>query len=352
MSMKNNKSKVRSKDQLVKSILIIVVLWLIGSMALSLVSNFMIRTITISSENREKVYESYGFVDSEAYLVNSPYTGEATPLIPEGQRVRKNEAVFKVVGSEGTAMQSQAEKVMYAPLAGMVSYLVDGYETYETMEQIGALDLEQVYKTLEKTVRNNHVQEGMPYAKIVNNFDQIYLYIPCKINDYTADLNVDEVITVRLMDIDAELYGTIVDSTKVVLGQPDEDAEPEEGTVKQTDPKEEINAADPALDATQGEFMIKVDLGPVNQAVLSRRVFMVQLPYNVKQDITLPANAVVYKDDVPGVYCVSKGFVVWQRINIVEQMDRQIIVDNLAEGTKVITSPRLVKEGEKITVRN
>ena len=34
--------------------------------------------------------------------------------------------VFRVTAVEGSAMQGETEKIMYAPLAGLVSYHVDG----------------------------------------------------------------------------------------------------------------------------------------------------------------------------------------------------------------------------------
>lgn len=367
MSKKQSKKRryKQSPDKLIKGLLGLAIIWLLGSVFFMAVVNMMTKTVIIGSEIREEVYSTYGFVGARSYVINSPLTGEGTAIAPEGFRVRKNEAVFSVLGAAGSAMQSQQEKVMYTPVSGVVSYKVDGFEDYHTIEQVATLDLKAMHDN-PPIAKVSTPQEGLPYAKIVNNLVDIHVFVPCEVTSQTQELEVDDTIKIRFPEIDLETVGRIVDSNKVVqMGDetaPDvlDDGITDALASEATEPKteelellpEEPSTMEPEVKDPQKEakqiFYLEIDLGDVRQVVLGQRVFQVELLRNAKSVISIPKNAVVYKGDEPGVYCLKKGFVLWQGIEIKETLDKEVIVAHLSEGTEVITTPKLVSEGKKV----
>ena len=320
MAEKHIKKHLLSRDRVIKFVLAFALLWFFISFVLSAITGMMIKTTIIGKKTVENVVTPYGMVTYDSYTIASPLSGQGSPIIEEGVRVRKNEAVFRVTAVEGSAMQGETEKIMYAPLAGLVSYHVDGYEDIKTLEEARGLDLKAIYKAQEDKVWDSVAAAGTNYAKIINSFDDIFIYLDCESNSYTQTFEPDLKIRIRFPEINYSTICRIVEAKPVFA----DDAE---------------------------HIWVKADLGTADQAVFGQRVWQVELPYDVARVIEIDKEAVVYQNGQPGVYVLEKGFAYWKAINITEERENTYIVEDMAEGTEIVTTPKLVGEGERVKVK-
>ncbi len=320
MAEKHIKKHLLSRDRVIKFVLAFALLWFFISFVLSAITGMMIKTTIIGKKTVENVVTPYGMVTYDSYTIASPLSGQGSPIIEEGVRVRKNEAVFRVTAVEGSAMQGETEKIMYAPLAGLVSYHVDGYEDIKTLEEARGLDLKAIYKAQEDKVWDSVAAAGTNYAKIINSFDDIFIYLDCESNSYTQTFEPDLKIRIRFPEINYSTICRIVEAKPVFA----DDAE---------------------------HIWVKADLGTADQAVFGQRVWQVELPYDVARVIEIDKEAVVYQNGQPGVYALEKGFAYWKAINITEERENTYIVEDMAEGTEIVTTPKLVGEGERVKVK-
>lgn len=320
MTEKHIKKRRFAREQVIKFVLVFVLIWFAISFVLSNIIGMMIKTAVIGKETVENVCTPYGLVTCDAYLVDSPLNGQGSAITQEGERVRKNEAVYRVTAPAGSAMQSATEKIMYAPLAGIVSYRVDGYEYIKSMEDVQALDLADIHKTQAGREWETKATSGEAFAKILNNFDDIFIYMDCDQNSYTETFEADMRVRIRFPELG---YSTLCRIVEVEPWQND----------------------------GIGRYWIKADLGTAEQAVLNQRVWQVELPYDVTQVIEIPKEAIVYMDGEPGVYTLDKGFAYWSAVTITEERSDTYVVEDLKEGTEIVTTPKLVGEGERVKAK-
>lgn len=320
MTEKHTKRHLLSRDRVIKFILAFVLLWFFISFVISSITGMMVKTTIIGKKTVENIVNPYAMVTYDAYRIPSPLSGQGSAIMEEGERVRKNEAVYRVTAVEGSAMQGQSEKIMYAPLAGLVSYHIDAYEDIHSLEEAQGLDLAAIYKAQAGESWDGKASAGADYAKIINSFDDIFIYMDCESNSYTQTFEPDMKIRIRFPEID---YSTICRIVEVKTSIHD-DAE---------------------------HIWVKADLGTADQAVFGQRVWRVELPYDVARVIEIDKDAVVYQNGQPGVYTLDKGFAYWHAINITEEREDSYIVDDMEEGTEIVTTPKLVGEGERVKVK-
>lgn len=320
MTEKHTKRHLLSRDRVIKFILAFVLLWFFVSFVISTITGMMIKTTIIGKKTVENIVEPYGMVTYNAYRIPSPLSGQGSPIIEEGERVRKNEAVYRVTAVEGSAMQGETEKIMYAPIAGLVSYHIDAYEDVQTLEEAQGLDLAAAYEAQEDKTWDSKTTAGADYAKLINSFDDIFIYMDCESNSYTQTFAPDMKIRIRFPAIEYSTVCRIVEVKPIIQGD-----------------KEHI--------------WVKADLGTADQVVFGQRIWQVALPYDVAQVIEIDKDAVVYQDGQPGVYTLEKGFAYWQAINIAEEREDTYIVEDMTEGTEIVTTPKLVGEGERVKVK-
>ena len=88
-----------------------------------------------------------------------------------------------------------------------------------------------------------------------------------------------------------------------------------------------------------------------NAGVYQQRIYQIELPYNSERVLAIPKQALAKKRGVDGVYYLHKGFVFWKEVTVSERWIEQgvlIVEDGLEEGDIVVTTPKLVREGENI----
>ncbi len=306
--MTQKKKKFYLKEHTVKILLFIIVAWLIVTLASNQIRAAMVHTEEVKTTVHEHVETGYGLLHGTETLVFAMADGAVEPIIQEGERVRKGNAVLKVGSSYS-----------YTNVAGRVSYLLDGLEGVSDLNAICSTDLETSYAE-QRTAQNSSVAEcaaGEGVAKVINVFDDIYLYMTVPRTAFSSNLMAEQQINVRLVDIDGQVHATVIE----------------------------------LLDTPDGFRYLKLKLGALEETVFQQRIYQVEIPYDQVYAISISPDCLVEKDGQMGVYYLQKGFVFWKAVTVGatwEETGDVIIEEGLESGDMIITTPRLVREGENI----
>lgn len=313
------KKKVRKlypKENIVKILLLVIVIWFLGSLVVNQVRNNLIQTETVKTRVLEHFDTGYGLFTGTETVIVAPAEGAVERTMAEGERVRKGNAVFNVNGS-----------IAYTNEAGRVSYQIDGLEGNTDLSAVCSTDLETRYAEQQNVGKqqNTEAVAGMPYAKVINTFGNTELYLTVPRTEYTSTLEVEQKIPVRFVDIEFEVQATIME----------------------------------LLDTPDDTRYLKLKLGTVKETVFQQRIYKIELPYDRVTAIAVPEQALVEKKGETGVYYLQKGFVFWKTVKTGQTWPDQGLVviedtqegeeeDGLKDGDIVVTTPRLVHEGENI----
>lgn len=313
--MANKKGrKLYPKENIVKILLLIIVVWFVATILVNQVRSSLIQTERLSVTVLEHIEEGYGLLSGEEVAIAAPADGVVERLVTEGNRVRKGNAVFSANGV-----------IAYTNNAGRVSYQIDGLEGITDLSAICGTNLEERYAAQQSDTgepQTTDAVSGAVYAKVINTFDEIYLYITVPHNTYTDSLEVDKQIPVRLTDLDYEVTAQVTD----------------------------------IVDAGDSGRYLKLKLSDVKEIVFQQRIYKIELPYNRTSAIAVPKEAVVEKHGKTGVYYLQKGFVLWQEVTLGDEWpDLGLVVveqteenSGLEAGDVIVTTPHLVHEGENI----
>ncbi len=305
---KKKTRKLYLKDNIVKILLLIIVVWFFGALAANQIRGNLVQTEEIKVQTLEQIDSGYGLLSGPETALLAPADGPLVPTMPEGTRVRKGNAVFSVNGS-----------IVYAVEAGRVSYQIDGLEGITDLNTICSTDLAARYTAQQEPNQeaSADVLNGAVCAKLVNIFDEVYLYVTVAHTDYTASLELDQWIPVRLVDLDYEVQAKVTEM----------------------------------LDAADGTRYLKLKLAEVKETVFQQRIYKVELPYDRLSAIAVPIDALVERDGEQGVYYLQKGFVFWNPVTVGEIREEEgmaVIEEGLESGDLIVTTPHLVREGENI----
>ena len=296
------------KDHIVKILLLVIVVWLVFTLASNQIRSAMVQTEEVKSTVLEQVETGYGLLRGSESLVIAQADGTVEPVVQEGERVRKGNAVFKV-----------GEAYSYTNFAGRVSYQLDGLESTSDLNTICSTNLESSYAEQQngqkKTIADAAAGEGR--AKVINTFDDVYLYVTVARSTYTAGLEANQKIPVRLADINKQMQATVTE----------------------------------VLDTADGFRYLKLKLGSVKETVFQQRIYKIEFPYDQQKAVAVSPDVLVEKDGQTGVYYLQKGFVFWEAVTVGQTWEKNgkvIIESGLEDGDMIVTTPHLVREGENI----
>ena len=304
-------SRIR-KDKVIKIAVVVVAAVLAVSYLIRYISLSNLETVIVPPEQAYVTYETYGFVCVDEYLLNAAFDAKLTPVIQEGKRVGKNYAVYALQRTTEDGGVEENLNYFYAPLAGLVSYKIDGYENLDDLAQIYSLDMAGIYETLAQSQVSETVQNGQACAKIINNVGGVRLVCTLPKNEYTDELQEKSSVEINFPELDWKGQFSIISQTD--LG-----------------------------DKVALELQKKA---PHDDLYLSR-IVKAEFGHYVRQDVVLPKGAVIYRESEVGVYVISKKFVTYKTIEILEtdEVNGTVTVDGLSEGDEVIINAQRVKEG-------
>lgn len=310
--------RAQKKDKAIKIVLVIVMVALAASALVNYIYKHDIKTTVIPDKKVYESYDAYGFVCAEEYLMEQAFDGKLTAVTGEGERVGKNQAVYALqrVGEDGGVNETM--NYFYAPVAGLVSYYTDGYEKWDDVEEIAALDLPALYEQLkqshqerEEALKNGQAT-GQVACEIINNVGELRLVCTLAKSDYTEKLK------------DAK-------NVRAVF--------PELGIEESFQIKALIEKGD--------NVVLDLQTAAAWDKLYLQRVVKMQVGHYVDIKIVLPTEAIIYRDGEAGVYVISKKFVLWRAVELVD-MDQEtggVIVQGLNEGDEVVLDAQKVKEG-------
>ena len=308
--MKQN-SFFSKQNTVVKVLLLVMVvwmLWFIGSAVAGQVRDFFVQSEEVHYKTMERVESGYGVMIAEEHVIYAAVDGNVEPVVAEGERVRKGNAVFRI-----------GDEYQYTNYAGRVSYQLDELENVTDIGIVAEMDLKNSYNAQQKKKNQKPVvlTTGDPCAKVQETMGGFTFYVSVPNTNQTAEIGIGQTISVRLLDIDYLLKGEIV---------------------------EVLNTAD-------GKRCMKLEVANADDAVFQQRIYQLELPYESERVLAIPERALARKRGVDGVYYLHKGFVLWKEVTVSERwLDQGVLtVDaGLDEGDVVVTTPRMVREGENI----
>ena len=306
-----NKNSFFSKQNIIVKILLLIMavwmVWFVGSALVGQVRDLFVQSEELHYVTLERAEAGYGMLAPTEYVFYASLDGAVTPVVGEGERVRKGNAVFQI-----------GEKYQHATNAGRVSYDIDGLENLNDIGVIGTLDFKQKYTEQQKRKsKTEEILSGEPCAKVQDTLGGVALYITVANTEHTAAISIGQTVKVRLVDLDVMISGTV---------------------------REVLTTAD-------DNRCLKLYIAKTEDALYQQRIYQVELPYNSEKVIAIPKQALVKKQGVEGVYYLHKGFVFWKAVTISERwIDQGVLVvdEGLQAGDILVTTPKLVREGENI----
>lgn len=304
---RSQKKTIQSKDKIIFLFLGFVILWLLLNLFIHFVQNQFVHTQTVVSQRMEDTLTGYGLIQGGESTVIAQGDGTVEPIVKEGERVRKGNAVCKISGA-----------ISYTNYAGKVSYELDGLEGVTDLNSVCMTDLERRYKEQKKGKDNRNqttFSAGDVCAKVTNIFDDVYLYLTVPMNDFVASMEPGNVLPVRFQSLDYEMKGTLQER----------------------------------LDTQDGHSYLKIKLRGAKEIVFNQRLHEVVIPYNQVTSIVVPQSALVERDGEIGIYYLSKGFVFWKAVTPGETRGDQVLIqEGLKPGNIIVTTPKLVRVGSKV----
>ena len=100
---------------------------------------------------------------------------------------------------------------------------------------------------------------GQPVAKVINVFDEVYLYVTVPRSAYTGSLEIDQRIKVRLDDLDMQMTARVTEM----------------------------------LDTPDGFRYLKLKLGNVKETVFQQRIYKIEMPYEQMNVIAVSPDVLV-----------------------------------------------------------
>ncbi|MDW7675902.1 MAG: HlyD family efflux transporter periplasmic adaptor subunit, partial [Bacillota bacterium] len=202
---------------------------------------------------------------------------------------------------------AQANAVIKAPVAGLVSYQIDGLEKILTINNYDQLDWSKLPNQERDLVPSlaNHFDRGQPVAKIINNLVPMKLYI-----------------TLPEPDIDI----SIGDALKFKIG--DESLELIQGKVI-------------AVEGNLNSRGVLLTLDSFVEEFLNVRQLDLELVLEHYSGLIVEKEALLYENNEPGLMIANRDNTYkWQPVEIIGQIDNKVAISGLAKNTKYISNPR------------
>lgn len=282
----------------------------------SMIHQRLIKTMTVGAEYTDVVYSDYGFIQAEESLITAKGSGPVEITVEEGERVPKNHELFSVTVTDENGKNKT--EPYYAPISGIVSYHIDGYENMSDIDEIKNLDFRGIYEeTFTKDGETNVNKEavtGEVYAKVIDNLKEAYIYMSYNSADNHFFDDEGDTLRIRFPELNESTTGTV----------------------------EEI------IDIGDGKKFCKIGLGPVSETFLTNRVVQAEIYQIETATLDLQKDVLVYNDGEPGVYIVSGGTVQWQSVSIINESDNRVECETLEEGTIIVLTPNRVSPGDVV----
>ncbi|MDA8442864.1 MAG: HlyD family efflux transporter periplasmic adaptor subunit [Peptococcaceae bacterium] len=281
----------------------VVVLLTIGIIwAQNLILARQVQTVTAQAGSLQVPVPIQAWAANTEQVISAPFAGSLTEIIGQGLRVAKEGSIAKLTtpGGEG--------QIIFAPVAGAVSYNVDGLEGILTPQHLAQWSLSKFNNLTAAPPPGNSLHSGEAVCKIVDNLEPTSLLFDLPQPGRT--LAVGDRVALRLDD-------------QVVRGRVSKIAAqgPQNGVVVVLD-----DFLEPSLD--------------------ERRLALKLLENKPPQGEIIPVVALSGTQGNQGVFVLADGIVTWQPVQVLAKVASNACVSGLKAGAAVITTPTAVHSGE------
>ncbi|MDI6906513.1 MAG: HlyD family efflux transporter periplasmic adaptor subunit [Thermoanaerobacterales bacterium] len=250
----------------------------------------------------EKIIEA--LVIRDETVVAAPAEGTLRCSVPEGERVRK--------GTPFAYLETPGQKyALRAPVAGVLSYRLDGMETLLDPEDPWAARELPPARAIDRH-DGDVLSGGQPVARVVDNLDPLILRVRVEPGSLPPSLvKAGASWTMREeggTPFGAEVAGVLPDGTGTVVA-------------------------------------LRVDSYP--QRLLGVRRLSCRVMTRRAAGLAVPENALVFREGRPGLYLAPKGVAHWVPVRVEHRLGGQAFISGpgLEVGTRYIANPRWVREG-------
>ena len=306
------------------ALLILLVILLASGVLKSIITRFMISVIPVETTVLEdKIVTEFLFIRQET-AIPAPFAGRFEEIIHDGERVAKNTAIGYLIKNIGSSLEATEKVPVLSPQAGILSYMIDGYESILTPQVWPQLDLTKLpdlkkevgKKTITQVIGSKTLVAGEHFYKIVDNLVPCNLYAEAVTNlpeNFTKGNSID----IRIAELEnLAVKGKIVD-------------------LIQTDEESRILFSIPYVTGienirfTNGAIVV----GKYSGMVVDKKVL-------------------VNKDEAIGVYLLRNGNVFWLPVNVAATAGDKAVLGGLSSSDWIIVTPGLVKEGQRVFSRH
>lgn len=253
----------------------------------------------------EQTIEGQAWVFQKEIVVEGQ--GTVKPLLGEGQRVSKGGLVALLTEAAG---EIPSEKPLYSPMAGLVSYQVDGLELAPSQEALSTLEVAQIESILNR--ENPPTLEGKLF-KVMDNLGQGYVYFKTSL-EMSPLPERETAVTLRIPQ----------------LG---------EGRAFLQESK--------SLEGGTG-LLLRLPSGM--DSIRKQRQADMTLVMEQQQKIAVPSTAVSTKEDQTGVFLYRNGYVHWTEVQPLHEDEGMTLVEGVKENDWVVVRPWFVKDGMALKI--
>lgn len=226
-------------------------------------------------------------------------------------RVAKNHAVLSVLSIDN---EKTSKKEFYAPISGILSYRIDGYELLKSSEDIRGLDFSKIYESQKNFEGKTSVSEkGERIAKIIDNLKPVRFYMTVPKGDKIVFEKIGDIVRVDFLDLEETSKAEVI-------------------SIKESQDKK--------------SYFCEFELISASDKLLSNRILATEV-YILKDAILeISAGTIVPYKGRMGVYILNDGIVAWRPLEVIKKNNNKYFCKPLSEGTVIILNPNRVDVGD------
>lgn len=316
--LNNSRKKQQNKrpQRLILFVASFLIMWMVGSGVYNIVNTHMVQTYKIESEYERRSLNGYGFIAAPSETIQSDLDGTLSQVVKQGDRVAKNHVVFKIAGSDDN--KANISKDFFAPISGMVSYRIDGYEKLNGFDDVMGLDFRKIYEDELSAAADeppSKVKKGDGVAKVIDNLKAVHLFMDCPISEQPVFSKVGDQVRVEFKKLEDQTTATVI-------------------ALKKNEAKDTI--------------FCELELQSVRDEILNHRVAETEIFIYKDAVLKLSAGTIVPGKEDYGVFVVNNGIVSWRPLTVLDHKGKTYYCKPLPAGTEIVLTPDRVDVGDII----
>jgi len=289
----------------------VTLLWVIIFFAWGTIVGAVTRVQFLSNQEVSRTELLEGILIKEERVVTTPVDGQLQTVVQDGTRLEVGAVAVQVL----SAGEAHGGINIFTPSAGIFCTHLDGLENILSPGNLDILDLSRVEKSADKVTAGKYrVEKGQPVFKIIDNLSPLYLYAEIPRSHFPPDL-ADKP---RWLPARWENMPLAIKPYKLT----------DKG------------------DQWEGVFL----LDDCPASLYHYRRVRLAVTIDKLKGLLVPADAVVYRDNTPGIYLAVKKKARWVPVKIEGELAGMVAVSGggLSEETRYVSNPVFTREGSRV----